>query len=204
VAQRYLQTLTSAQRSMLGRVMEAVDGAGGMLDTYSAANLSRFCVSNGWDEARTLKQVLKAVAWRTTGDGLGTDRMRLELLAGVPLLAVSGRFGASVAKLNVFIPGHPFLGLTRVGDPLEVCVPGRMGLNHLDGQPLLSATSEDEFWRSNLGYMEYRSAKFDMLCLEGDLRLKSLSARAPCSHSHAGRACLSRQPLTSQRHVPRR
>jgi len=174
VAQRYLQTLTEAERAMLHRVMQAVERAGGMLDTYSTANLSRFCVHNKWDEEATLKMVLKAVAWRTSGEGVGADRVRAELLEGTPLLQLSGGFGAAVAKLNVFVPGHPFLGTTRQGDPFEICVPGRLGLNTLDGKALLQATTDAEFWQSNLAYMEFRSAKCDVLCLEGDLRLKSL------------------------------
>ena len=170
----FLNTLSTHERAFLIRILEAAYAAGAPLDAYSAATYCRFCVSNKWEEAPTLQQIRRTIEWRRSGEGMGLNQVRAELLAGVPLLQLSGGWGDAVARVNVFIPGHPFLGTTRRGDPFEVCVPGRLGLNRLDGSLLLEATTDDEFWRCNLAFMEYRAVKCDRLCLEGDRTLKSV------------------------------
>ena len=146
VAQRYLQTLSASERALLDKVMHAAHALGGALDAYSVAFFARFCVHNEWDEAKTLLQVEETVRWRTTGEGasVGVDRIRAELLSGVRFLALGDGVGHTVARCNVFIPGHGFLGLTKAGDPLEVCCPGQMGVNTLDGQGLMQATTDAE------------------------------------------------------------
>lgn len=154
VASRFLQTLTPSERSLLERAMETAHAAGAALDPYSTATYARFCVQNKWDAPKTTRQVEKTVAWRTAGDGIGVERMRAELLSGVRFLELGDGVGKAVGKLSIFIPGHPFLGVTRKGDPFEVCAPGRIGVSTIDGKGFLHAATDQEFWTSNLAFME--------------------------------------------------
>ena len=173
-AQIFLASLSAEQRVKLHEVLSAVHDGGGALDSYSSATYARFAVHHSWDMGKTLKQVAKTVAWRTRGDGAGVDQMRAELLAGVPFFQLGGGVGATAAKLNIFVPGYPSVATTRAGDPFEVCAPGRIGQMKLNGQGLLQATTDAEFWTSNLAFMEYRAVRCDVLCARGDGRLKSL------------------------------